>query len=92
MYHLVPSKTGWGLPMSKAPRKSKSQKPKPTPKRRDRGPHGLSVPEAGAMIGLGRNASYEAAKEGRIPVLRIGALKIVPRGTWLQMIGATDAA
>jgi hypothetical protein len=76
--------------MSKAPRKSKSQKP--TPKRRDRGPYGLSVPEAGAMIGLGRNASYEAAKEGRIPVLRIGALKIVPRGTWLQMIGATDAA
>jgi len=44
------------------------------------------------MIGLGRNASYEAAKEGRIPVLRIGALKIVPRGTWLQMIGATNTA
>jgi hypothetical protein len=44
------------------------------------------------MIGLGRNASYEAAKEGRIPVLKIGALKIVPRGTWLKQIGADDAA
>jgi hypothetical protein len=76
--------------MSKAPspRKSKSQKPK----YRDRGPHGLSVPEAGAMIGLGRNASYEAAKEGRIPVMKIGALKIVPRGPWLKQIGADDAA
>ena len=42
------------------------------------------------MIGLGRNASYEAAKEGRIPVMKIGSLKIVPKGTWLQMIGATN--
>ena len=76
--------------MSNASRKSKSQKPKP--KYRDRGLYGLSVPEAGAMIGLGRNASYEAAKEGRIPVLKIGALKIVPRAKWLQMLGADDAA
>jgi hypothetical protein len=44
------------------------------------------------MIGLGRNASYEAAKEGRIPVMKIGALKIVPRGLWLKQIGADDAA
>jgi hypothetical protein len=44
------------------------------------------------MIGLGRNASYEAAKEGRIPVMKIGALKIVPRIKWLQMLGVTDAA
>ena len=40
------------------------------------------------MIGLGRNASYEAAKAGDIPVLEIGALKIVPRLTWLKKIGA----
>jgi len=76
--------------MSKAARKPESQKPKP--KYRARGPHGLSVPEAGAMIGLGRNASYEAAKEGRIPILKIGSLKIVPRGPWLKQIGADDAA
>ena len=70
--------------MSKAPSKSKLQKPKP----RSRGPYGLSVPEAGAMIGLGRNASYEAAKAGKIPVLKMGSLKIVPRGPWLKQIGA----
>ena len=74
--------------MSKAPRKSKFHKPERKP--RTRGPYGLSVPEAGAMIGLGRNASYEAAKEGRIPVLKIGALKIVPRGTWLKQLGAEE--
>ena len=78
--------------MSKVPSPGKSKSPKPRPKPRTRGPHGLSVPEAGAMIGLGRNASYEAAKEGRIPVMKIGALMIVPRGTWLKQIGADDAA
>ena len=51
---------------------------------RSRGEYGLSVPEAGAMIGLGRNASYEAAKRGEIPTLEIGALKIVPRIPWLK--------
>jgi hypothetical protein len=57
---------------------------------RSRGPLGLSIPEAGAMIGLGRNASYEAAKRGQIPTLEFGALKIVPRAIWLKQIGADD--
>jgi hypothetical protein len=43
------------------------------------------------MIGLGRNAAYEAAKAGKIPVLEIGALKIVPRGPWLKQIGADES-
>ena len=84
--------------MSKAPRKSKSQQPKlrrRKPKQQpkiSRGPHGLTIPEAGAMIGLGRNASYEAAKAGQIPVLEFGALKIVPRAPWLKLIGIVDTA
>jgi hypothetical protein len=57
-----------------------------------RGPFGLSIPEAGAMIGLGRNSSYEAAKRGEIPTLEFGALKIVPRIPWLKQIGVEDAA
>ena len=44
------------------------------------------------MIGLGRNASYKAAKKQQIPVIEIGALKIVPRLAWLKKIGADDAA
>ena len=74
--------------MSKPRKKSKSQKSKP----RNRGPHGLSIPEAGAMIGLGRNASYDAVKAGKIPVLEFGGQKIVLRGPWLKQIGADDAA
>jgi hypothetical protein len=52
----------------------------------------MSVVEAGRLIGLGRNASYEAAKNEQIPVIKIGSLKIVPRLEWLKKIGATDAA
>jgi hypothetical protein len=43
------------------------------------------------MIGLGRNASYAAANDGRIPIIRVGALKIVPRAVWLKQLGADDA-
>jgi excisionase family DNA binding protein len=38
----------------------------------------LTVPEAGAQLGLGRNASYAAAKSGAIPTIRIGKLLRVP--------------
>jgi excisionase family DNA binding protein len=38
----------------------------------------MSVPEAGRWLGIGRNASYEAARRGEIPVIRIGRLLRVP--------------
>jgi hypothetical protein len=38
----------------------------------------LSVPKAGASIGLGRSAAYEAAKRGDIPTVRIGRRLLVP--------------
>jgi len=39
----------------------------------------ISVPEAGKRyFGLCRNASYEAAARGEIPVVRIGKLLRVP--------------
>jgi hypothetical protein len=44
------------------------------------------------MIGLGRSASYEAAKKGEIPTLEMGSLKIVPRLPWLKQIGASPEA
>jgi hypothetical protein len=42
------------------------------------------------MIGLGRNASYDAAKAKKIPVLEFGGQKIVPRIPWLKIIGAEE--
>lgn len=41
-------------------------------------PATLSVPEAGRRLGLGKNASYEAARRGELPVLRFGRKLRVP--------------
>lgn len=52
------------------------------------------VPEAGAMVGLTRNASYKAAKRGEIPTMRFGRLLRVPKAAWdrkLQGAGAIEA-
>jgi hypothetical protein len=45
------------------------------------------VPEAGAMLGLTRNGSYEAARRGDIPTVRIGKLLRVPKGAFHKLFG-----
>jgi excisionase family DNA binding protein len=37
----------------------------------------ITVPEAGEMLGIGRNQAYEAAARGEIPVIRIGKKRMV---------------
>lgn len=44
------------------------------------------VPEAGAMLGLSRNASYLAAKRGDIPTIKIGKLIRVPKAAFHAML------
>ncbi len=42
-------------------------------------PKTISVPQAGRVyLGIGRDASYQAAARGDIPVIRIGRLLRVP--------------
>ena len=42
-------------------------------------PKTLTVPEAGRLyFSLGRNASYDAARRGDIPTIRVGRLLRVP--------------
>ena len=38
----------------------------------------LTVPEAGRVLGVGRNAAYQAARTGDIPTVRIGKRILVP--------------
>ena len=38
----------------------------------------MSVPEAGRIVGIARNAAYEAARRGEIPVIRFGGRLRVP--------------
>jgi hypothetical protein len=49
------------------------------------------VPEAGALAGLGRNASYEAAKRGEIPTLKLGGRIVVPKRKWDAMLSGEAA-
>jgi excisionase family DNA binding protein len=45
-----------------------------------------NVPEAGAMLGLKRQASYDAAARGDIPTIRIGRLLRVPRAAFHRLL------
>jgi excisionase family DNA binding protein len=53
----------------------------------------ITVPEAGAeYFGLSRGASYEAAKRGEIPTIRIGKLLRVPVRALEDMLNAAAPA
>lgn len=47
----------------------------------------MSVPDAGyKYYGLGRNASYEAAKSGQIPAIRVGNRLRVPMTAMIKIL------
>ena len=46
----------------------------------------LSVPDAGAMAGLAKNASYRAAKRGEIPTIKLGGIRRVPNAKWRRIL------
>jgi excisionase family DNA binding protein len=46
----------------------------------------MTVPEAGAKLGLSRNGSYEAAARGDIPTIKIGRLLRVPTIAFERML------
>jgi len=48
-----------------------------------------TVPEAGRLLGLSRNAAYAAAQRGEIPTIRIGRLLLVPKVPFHRMIELT---
>lgn len=52
----------------------------------------LTVDEAAELLGIGRNAAYEAVKRGEIPTIRLGKKILVLRLKLLEMLGAPDAA
>jgi excisionase family DNA binding protein len=63
-----------------------------------RGLHGRSerltytIPEAGRLLGLSRNAAYGAAKRGDIPILQIGRRRLVPKILFHRMLGINATA
>jgi hypothetical protein len=51
-----------------------------------REPFTVSVPEAGAMAGLAKNASYKAARTGEIPTIKLGGKLRVPLVKWKRIL------
>ena len=47
----------------------------------------MSIPEAGAIFGLSRAASYQAARRGDIPTITMGHRKLVPTAKLRAMLG-----
>jgi hypothetical protein len=51
-----------------------------------REPETYSIPEAGKMAGLARNASYLAARRGQIPLIKLGGKSRVPGKKWRRFL------
>lgn len=51
-----------------------------------------TIDEAAALIGIGRNAAYDAAHRGDIPTIRIGKRMLVLAGPLNTMLGAKPIA
>lgn len=49
----------------------------------------ITVPEAAALIGVGRSAAYEAARRGQLPTRRIGRKLLVPVPALLDWLSRT---
>jgi hypothetical protein len=51
----------------------------------------IAVPEAGQVLGIGRDAAYAAAARGEIPVLRLGRALRVAVPALLAMLGSSGS-
>jgi excisionase family DNA binding protein len=47
----------------------------------------ISIERAGAILGLGRSAAYDAARRGEIPSLRVGRRVLVPTARLRALLG-----
>lgn len=56
------------------------------------GSHTLTVPEAGKKLGISRNAAYDAAKRGDLPVIKIGKRVLVLREPFERMLRGEKVA
>ena len=50
-------------------------------------PATITITEAAALLGIGRNQAYQAAARGELPVLRLGRRLLVPTAPLRRMLG-----
>lgn len=46
----------------------------------------LSIPEAGALLGVSKPHAYKMAKQGLLPILKLGRRHIVPKPALIKML------
>lgn len=46
----------------------------------------FSIPHAGNLAGIGKNASYAAARRGEIPAIKLGGKLRVPAAKWKRIL------
>jgi excisionase family DNA binding protein len=46
----------------------------------------LTVEDVAARLGIGRNAAYEAVRDGSIPSLRFGRRYLIPRAVIARLV------
>jgi excisionase family DNA binding protein len=51
-----------------------------------------TVPEAGRLLGLSRNSAYDAARNKKLPCVRIGGRLIVPRAALMRLLDGAQVA
>lgn len=61
--------------------------PRPGIPRPEKQPTMQLWPEVGQLLGLGRAATYEAARRGDIPIIRFGRRIIVPTAALRRLLG-----
>jgi hypothetical protein len=50
----------------------------------------IPIETAGALAGMSRGSSYEAAARGELPVLAFGRRRVVVTAKWLAMLGISE--
>ena len=50
----------------------------------------ITVPEAGQILGIGRDAAYRAAANGQLPTLTLGRRIVVPVPRLLALLEGPD--
>jgi excisionase family DNA binding protein len=39
----------------------------------------ITIPEAANMLGISRNFAYELARQNKLPIIKLGKRKLIPR-------------
>jgi excisionase family DNA binding protein len=50
----------------------------------------MSIDEAAELLGVCRSTMYRAAKDGEIPVIKIGRRYLVPTARLVQLLGSEE--